>query len=314
MGIFETYSKRKRRRERAGQQDVYQYDDLSVAFRNQVIHIWSTALGRYFEDPYGFPQASPANELWEFIENTISRERGIFNLGVRGDNPAMRCVQYVTAADTDSALDIIELSFRTIERLVPDMGVQSRKDAGITQDSDDAIEELNGRLLEHAIGYQYVEGEIVRMDSRFIHAEAVKPALSLLNEAGFGGATEEFLNAFEHHRHGRNKEAVAEALKAFESTMKAICDARRWPRPVNATAKPLLDILFQNGIIPTEMEAHFAGLRSAMESGLPTLSNKTSRHGQGATPTSIPPHFAAYALHLAATNIVFLVQAHKAKR
>jgi len=117
------------------------------------------------------------------------------------------------------------------------------------------------------------------MDSQFAHAEVVKPALSLLNAAGFDGPADEFLRAFEHYRHGRRKEAVAEALKAFESTMKAICVARKWSHAPNATARPLMDILFQNGLIPGELESHFAGLRAAMESGLPTLSNKTSRHG-----------------------------------
>jgi len=93
--------------------------------------------------------------------------------------------------------------------------------------------------------------------------------------------------------------------------MKAICTSRKWKVPANATAKPLMDIIFGQGLVPKELESQFAALRSAMESGLPTLSNRTSRHGQGADPVSIPPHFAAYALHLCASNIVFLVQAHK---
>ena len=107
---------------------------------------------------------------------------------------------------------------------------------------------------------------------------------------------------------------MAEALKSFESTMKAICAARGWTHAPNATAKPLVDVLFAKGLIPKELEAHFSGLRAAMESGLPTLSNQTSRHGQGPEPRPIPGHFAAYALHLAAANIVFLVEAHHAKK
>lgn len=111
---------------------------------------------------------------------------------------------------------------------------------------------------------------------------------------------------------GRDKEAVAEALKAFESTMKAICKSRGWSYPPNATAKPLIEIMFNKRLIPAELQAHFGGLRSAMESGLPTISNRTSRHGQGPDPRAIPPHFVAYALNLAASNIVFLLEAHKA--
>ena len=54
-------------------------------------------------------------------------------------------------------------------------------------------------------------------------------------------------------------------------------------------------------------------LRSVLESGLPTVRNKTkgSGHGQGKELINIPGHLAAYALHLAASNIVLLVEAHK---
>lgn len=313
MAIFETFSKRKKRLERAGKQDVYQYEQLPQQFRVQVIHIWKSAIGRYYSprDSFG-GMASPANKFWKFIHDTLTRELGAFVLGEPFTDPNVQCQQYLLTTDTPGGLDIIELSFRVIERLVKDLKPYELAGAEITEDADSAIEELNRRFQEHGIGYQYVDGELVRVDSQFIHAEAVKPALSLLHEAGFDGPADEFMRSFDHYRHGRNKEAVAEALKAFESVMKAICAARKWPHPPNATAKPLMDILFQKGLVPPELECHFAGLRSAMESGLPTISNKTSRHGQGAVPLQVPSHVAAYALHLAAANIVFLVQAHKA--
>jgi hypothetical protein len=217
-------------------------------------------------------------------------------------------------SDTDGALDIIELSFRVIDKRVRDLGPRARELAGVKQDADDAVNELNYRFREHGVGYQYVDGQVVRVDSQFLHAETVKPALALLNESGFSGPSEEFMRAFDHHRKGNNKEAIAEALKAFESTMKTICAARAWKYGPGDTAKPLLDILFKNGLVPPELGSHFAGLRSAMESGLPTLANRTSRHGQGATPVGIPLHFAAHALHLMASNIVFLIECHKAKK
>lgn len=218
------------------------------------------------------------------------------------------------SADAEGALDIIELSFRVIDRGTRDFYPHTRQKAGIKQDADDAIEELNHRFREHGVGYQYLNGEIVRVDSQLLHAEVVKPALALLNDAGFTGPADEFMRAFDHHRNGKNKEAIAEALKAFESALKAICADRKWAHPPNATAKPLLDIVFKNELVPKELECHFAGLRSAMESGLPTLANRTSRHGQDAAPVEIPTHFAAYALHLLGSNIVFLIECHKAKK
>jgi hypothetical protein len=312
MGIIETFTKRQKRLENAGKQDVYQYDELPRAFKVQVIHIWNDAIGAYYESHgYSSTRSSPANKYWALIQKAMARELGVFSLTGKPGDPDDQCREYLLGAETGGALDIIEFSFRVIDRGVRDLHPYQIRDAHIRQNAEDAIEELNERFREHAIGYQYLDGVLVRMDSQFAHAEIVKPALALLNTAGFDGPADEFMRAFEHYRHGRHKEAVAEALKAFESTMKAICKIRNWSHAPNATAKPLMDILFQNGLIPAELESHFAGLRAAMESGLPTLSNKTSRHGQGAVPVQIPPHFAGYALHLMGSNIIFLVEAHK---
>jgi hypothetical protein len=154
--------------------------------------------------------------------------------------------------------------------------------------------------------------EVHDLDAQFIHAEVVKPALALLCTTGFEGPADEFLKAFEHHRHGLDKEATTEVLKAFESTMKAICTIRRWKFESMATAKKLIETVMDNGLIPRELESHFTALRSVMESGLPTVRNKRSGHGQGAVPVKVPPYLTAYSLHLAAANIVLLVEAHKA--
>ena len=43
--VYETYSERKRRIEKAGQPDVYTYDQITQKLRNQVIHIWNDAFG-----------------------------------------------------------------------------------------------------------------------------------------------------------------------------------------------------------------------------------------------------------------------------
>lgn len=313
MAIEDLYSKRKKRLERAGQPDVYQYDNLPAPFRVQVAHIWLGAIGRYIDTSRSYSALiydTSANQFWARIRNQMCQEKGVFSLVPDRQTPEEECINYLLTADLDGALDIIEFSFEVIDRFVRrEPGL-----AGATQGADEAISDLNQRFKEHAIGYQYTGGMIIKVDSQFLHAEAVRPALALLNEAGFRGPDEEFINAFEHYRHGRNKEAIAEALKAFESTMKSICSARNWPFPNVPTAKPLLDLPFQKELIPDELKGHFGTFRAAMESGLPTLSNRTSRHGAGPKPTSVPPHFVAYALHLCAANIVFLMEAHKAKR
>jgi hypothetical protein len=304
--IRETFSKRQERLAKARQQDVYQYDVLPQPFRVQVAHMLNGSIGNYYRDNYETGSAP----IWKDIKKSLCKEHGLFSLNnERYTTPQQECTDYVLNAGTDKALDAIEFCFQAI-----DGTVRHRNLVDTEQEPGDAIEELNGRFKEHGIGYQFIDGFLIRIGSQFIHAEVVKPALSLLNAHGFDGPADEFITAFKHHRHGRDKEAIVEALKAFESTMKAICVARKWKVDPTATAKELIKTLLSNGLIPPELESHFTGLRTAMESGLPTVRNRTSGHGQGAVPVTIPPHITAYALHLAAANIILLAEAHRAMK
>lgn len=307
MGIYETFSKRLKKREQAGQPDFYQYDDVPKPLRVQIIHIWDDAIGPSVRSNM---ERRGQMKVWDLIHGTLAREMGVFAL--TNDEyerySEVRCKSFLLNASTNEALDIIELSFRCIQNRQRLMNWQEVPPIS----AEKAIEELNYRFKEHGVGYQFEGGEIVRVDSQYLHAEVVKPAISLLNTAGFDGASEEFLKAHEHYRKGRMGEATSEALKAFESTMKAICNKNEWSYKEGDTAKALIKIVLDNELLPRYMETHLAGLRNTLETGLPTVRNKNSGHGQGLLAKKVPDYFAGYALHLAATNIVFLVEAHEA--
>jgi hypothetical protein len=308
MAIFDLFSKRQKRI-RGDVPDVYTYDDLPSPLRVQIVHIWKDTLGngkQYWD--------GKVRETYEFIVETLCREYGLFKLpGAKeyGDREFISELfnSFLQEQDIEKALDAIELSFRVIDRLTRDWNYLHRREADTY--ADNAIKELNNRFKEHGIGFQYVEGEIVRVDSELIHSEAVKPALRLLNCKKYQGAQQEFLNAYEHYRHGKNKEALNDCLKAFESTMKAICDKRGWNYNPNATAKNLLQVCFENELVPTFWQNQMTSLRGLLESSVPTGRNKLSGHGQGAKPTSVPDYLVAYMLHMTASTLVFLTNAEK---
>jgi len=307
VAVIELFSTREKRKQRAGQEDVYQYDNLPAEFRVQVVHIWNDALG-------GAEYFRPGAAWWQKIYTLLIREKGVFQLAPHGENAALQCVHYLLNSATIDALDLIELSFRFVDVFVRRLSRDERQHYKLVE-PDEGISELNSRFKAHGIGYEYDSGKLVRVDSRYLHAEAVKPALHLLRDSGkvFAGPLDEYLRAHERYRKGEQKEAIAEALKAFESTMKAICTVRNWPfDPHKDTAKQLIGIILNKGLIPSYLQQQFNGLASVLESGVPTVRNKTSGHGQGATPTTVPDYLASYALHLAASNIVLLVEAHKA--
>lgn len=65
--------------------------------------------------------------------------------------------------------------------------------------------ELNARFREYGIGYQYENGEMIRIESQFVHAEVVKPAPVLPTAKEYAEANAEFLKALENYRKGRNQ-------------------------------------------------------------------------------------------------------------
>ena len=113
------------------------------------------------------------------------------------------------------------------------------------------------------------------------------------------------------YRAGDTKEAVTNATNAFESTLKAICDQRRWAYAKGARASDLLRIVRDQGLLPDYLDNSFDQLAATLKSGLPKVRGEEGAHGQGAAPRKTPDHVAAYALHLAAAKIVFLVEAHR---
>lgn len=159
------------------------------------------------------------------------------------------------------------------------------------------------------MGYQFEGGQLARVDSQFLHAEAVKPALTLLARSGFEGVQEEFLNAHSHYRAGKNKEAVAMAANALESTFKAIFDKKGWGYQKGARISDLMKVARTNGLWPDYLDNSFDQLAATLQSGLPKIRDNDASHGQGSTPKEVPAYLAAYALHLAASKIVLLVSA-----
>jgi hypothetical protein len=315
MSRWKLYSKREQSRRNPQWDDVLRYDEPPQDFRNQVLFIWGTAIGRYGVSSWRspLPVDYAPNTTWSLVYGGFCRYKGMPQLTSDVKNPQEQCYEYLLTASVEDALDLIEFAFRVIDRAVRSLGDRRRK--WQLSDPDVAIAELNERFREHGIGYEYVGEQVVRIDSTLIHAEAVRPALQLLAGAGagFAGPLEEFLKAHEHYRDGNAKDAVAWALKAFESTLKSICTERNWPfDPQKDTAKQLLDTVYANQLIPSYLQQHLGGLRSVLEAGIPTIRNKTSGHGQGPQPIKLPDHLVAFSLHLTASNIVFLIESHKA--
>jgi hypothetical protein len=179
--------------------------------------------------------------------------------------------------------------------------------------ASDASAKLNQRFQENAIGYRLELGKIIRIDSEFLYASTTEPAFRLLHAKGFDGALDEFQLAHKHYRNGSEQydDCLTNCLKSLESTLKTICTRRKWAYNPGDTASKLLDLVFNQSLIPMYLQSHFSALRSSLESGIPTIRNREGGHGSGEKPNEVPEYLAAYQLHLTASAIVFLIRANE---
>jgi hypothetical protein len=298
MPVLDIFSKRQKRR-RGEVPDVYVYDQLPGTLRVQVVEIIRDVFGTTVE--HG--QHSPGFRCYKAIVQILRREYGQFTLvdiRHRDRYEEELFTFFMSVPEVDRAFDVVELAMRVAKSYARDRHIRA-------EEVESAVEELNSRFKEHGIGYQYEGGELVRVDSGLLHAEAVKPALTLLHAAGYEGPLEEFLSAYDHYRHARHEEALVDALKAFESTMKAICDRKKWGYGKSATASGLVDVCLAKGLIDPFWQNQLGALRATLE-GIATARNKLAGHGQGSEPRDVPKELVGYVLHMTASTIVFLIQ------
>ena len=305
--MYELLSKRIKNAD--GEPEVFTYNSFPHAFRNQVFYILEDIL-----EPY----STCDENLWDIFEANYCREKGLKGLKYdrqqAGHGKSSIGSYFANSNDTDF-LDVIDYFFNLIDKKLRTLKPEYKYDYDADGAVNHAIVELNYRFKQHNLGYEFIDSQIITIDSTFLHKTAVKPALKLLFEEGFEGAEDEIRNAYERRRKGDNKNAILEAGKAFESTMKIICDKQGYAYDKNKdTAQKLIAILENNGFYPSYMNAHLTSIRTTLETGLPVVRNKVAGHGQGNQIITIPDEYTDYALHLAATNILFLVRLYRNKK
>ena len=290
---FDIYSKREK-----SPPDVFVYDKIPYALRVQVLHIVDRTIRSFTLQPL----------VYEDAADILREEYGVLRLPHlidRRSNAAREVRQFFLKEERhiERVLDVVEVLLRLMRvKWAYEVSDPTINPATVS----DAIGDVNRRFKEHGVGYEFVENCIIRKDSEYVHEEIVRPALVILQQEQFDGARDEFLQAHSDYRKGKNKEALNKCLNAFESTMRVICDKRRWSYPENPTASKLIDACMDNNIIPTFWKNHFSPLASLLKNGVPPGRNRLSAHGQGQQPQQVPDHIVRFTLHLTASTILFL--------
>lgn len=308
MKIYDLFSYRNR--DITTEPDVYVYDKIPMEVRNYYLHIIADILRSL--------QKSDANAIRSLCIS-FARQKGLMHIdckNIRYRNTWAAYQQYTSECSDIDFLDLMDYSLNSLigniefekHNTFNHGSVQTQRNNILIE----CIDELNERLKRHHLGYEFCNGMVIKKTNKVTHETIVKPALKLLCDEEFKGAEDEYLKAWKQFMDGDNQGAILNAAKAFESFMKIICSKMHYSFDKEKdTAKKLLEHLKSNNFFPSYLENHLNALITTLESGAPTVRNKTSGHGQGEERISVPDDYATYVLNLVASNIVFLHSIYK---
>lgn len=309
MALPSTFSRRKRGAQ--PKSDVYDYGPFTAKLRTQIAQILEEAIGSWELYHYDYHYT---REVWTFAVTLIRREIGVHSLtrSLRQETNMMReILSWMDEHhDVDEYLDALEILMRSIDTYVRQNTYDFEKVTKLKP--DDAIAEINARILEAGFGYQFEGGEIVQINSLLLHQEAVVPALRLTAKKGFEAANAEYLKSHESFRHADYETCLTECAKAFESVLKVIGTQRKWNFQETDPASKLIAAAVDAGFLQSYVAAGFTSLRAMLESGVAPVRNKTAAHGAGTQSRVVPKELAAFQLHQTASVIVFLIESHLA--
>lgn len=300
-----------RHRDNNGEPDVFVYDDFSDAFRNQVFYIIKVFIILVARNQLPSHNVTP-DDFATKISIAYCYEKGLKHLYryLRRDYDDLYGIEhYIEECNDADLLDFMDFVFANYvcsDEL-------KRSCNGDNSFFDDSINELNRMLKRHNLGYEFCNGEIIKKTNTVAHETIIKPALQLLLDENFRGAEEEYLLAFDCYKEGNNKDAIANALKSFESVMKTICNKLGYSYTEKDGASRLIAILKSNSFFPLYLETQLNSVKSILESGIPTMRNKEAGHGQGEEIVNVSDEFVEFALNSAATNIILLFRIYQEK-
>jgi len=256
-------------------------------------------------------------EFWVEIHRRLLFRRGRLQLSETGEASLQargtEAVKYVLNCPGEEFLDFLEDIFSADcffhvsigdDKLVDDLNDLLSLDKlpyYVTHFVKENVVETSGRYEGKTLIHTRALPKVIMKESEVLHANAVVPALGLLQRPHFLSANDEYLAALEDYRKGDIPDCLTKCGAAFESVLKVICDRKGWKYNQTDTASTLIKTVLSN----TSLEGYFGQLLIIIAN----LRNKlSSAHGAGTRSKQPPRHLAQYALNVTASAILLLAQ------
>lgn len=284
--------------------DVWTYDILPKNIR---VQIWQTFMST--NDIYYVRQMS------ETICNFLRHEIGLEHLSTHSYKYNYSCWDYAEELkeffytekyDYRFALSVVECMLRILNN-----GTPNNKESYIKY-----IKEINYRLKEARIGYEFNTDAniLIKKSDEAIYQLSIEPAFHLLSDLKFKESIDNFAKAFSDYQSGNPKDlenAITNALKALESTIKNICKLKGYEFNEEKPLKDQVAVLKNQKFLPEKYNNYFDKITDLIIA-VATPRNKTTGHGQSdEAADTVDEKLVEFVLAQVASVIVFLTKNSK---
>lgn len=220
-------------------------------------------------------------------------------------DPSAEVLGYLETEDEFiKTMDTIEVIFRMIakiENLINGSGYP------FFVKPEQAIDNLNDCFKKSCIGDKFAGNMLIRIDNELLYANITQNAMIFLANPEYHNINDEYLQSHKHYRNGDFEDCIVNCNKAFESTLKVICNKRGYSYKQNARVADLMAILVSNNFFPSLLLQQITGVRKTLEEGISVIRNNQGGHGKGAAAIVVDENLTSYTLNLNGSAIKFLL-------
>ena len=305
---YDIYS---RRTSRTKWLQIEQYNEISEPLRIQIVSILELIV-----------EYQEWEHLWHGFCNEGKKHRSERDISYNCDAPndcedayneyQSRCCGQIDEGTIEDIFDMTDIAFQLTHKTIQDRQISAEEHRNKELAYEKAVKEINIRFEEARVGYRLVNNRIER---NFLSLDMALPALNLLRGEDFKHARDNFYNAHRDYQDGKYNVCVYNANASFESLLKALCKQEELSYDsegkIGDLVKILCDHLFPKDKFNKNIFESLGLLQTLKLS--PTTRAYYGAHGFDPRDEKTPAYMARYALHLAATNILFFTQAVEAK-
>lgn len=291
---------------------------FSARFRQQVVHVVSDTLGKYYDGRLGVGRQYPqTNALWAPLYDFAIEELGVHRLSSGQLNKREQILDHLLKADDDSFLWFLSLIVTYMEvRVRPfQRGFYPSYEDNPLRSVDSAFSDLNRHLESNALPYRVVEGKLIDRAQEVVAEQIEGPALRMLGgDPRFAAAADELDEAIRLLRSpSKADDAIRNASHALESTLDVIAKALGWSGLAGRSLRTQLVAAKINGLLGArEADAlanHFTRFVDGTVGGARNV-EPGAGHGQG-TGTPPDPLIAQFVVDVACAAVKLLYTAFR---